>query len=70
MIYRAAAGIEWVPELNALRTTEPREWNVLRWFVHLKETIESNTKFRLIISEETKWAGVAFETQAKIKELF
>lgn len=66
MIYRAANGINWNSNKNALISSVPREWNHSVWFKHIVNFIASEYEIKLNLINETDWINIPNDIKKEI----
>jgi hypothetical protein len=66
-IYREAAGVYWDNSQKAFKSTPLIEWTESRWFIHIKDIVESGLNIELIVDENVKWSNLTYKEIIKIK---
>jgi hypothetical protein len=66
-VYREAAAVYWDENQKAFKSTSLNEWTESKWFLHIKDIVNSGLNIELSVDEKVKWSNITDEEIIKIK---
>ena len=65
-VYRAGAGVYWVPSIGSFKSTQRKDWPYSKWFEHMLGAVESELGLKLVIGKNTTWTNVPPDVQTEL----